>query len=215
MAAGILAFATAPLDAQFFTDFSAGAAFSQPTTVTVEDESSGLFFTASADTDIETSFTFDFRFGGWIQGVPWLGVAGDFSYFQAEDGVFDQNDIFPFSVLVLFRAPLLRTREIPGGQLQPYFGVGPGAFFSNATVDLRPAVPSRVSTTGVDAGIDARAGLAWQFHPNLALFWEYRFTYFRQELEEGDDFCCDFPDERSEADILTHHVLMGISFRFP
>jgi hypothetical protein len=52
------------------------------------------------------------RGGYWIDPVPWLGVAGNLSTFEA-DAADVRFRIVPFSVLVMFRLPLLATDEIP------------------------------------------------------------------------------------------------------
>ena len=45
--------------------------------------------------------------------------------------------VFPISALLMLRYPLLKDSEFfPQGRLQPYTGVGPGAFISRGELDL-------------------------------------------------------------------------------
>ncbi len=212
---GIVAFAAPAAQAELFFDFSIGAAFTRHADVEVEDPSTFPDTVASEHTDFDPSVSLGFRFGGWLHPVPFFGMAADFSYFAAEGGPVELNNVYPMSLLFLFRAPLLQSQRYPVGRLQPYLGVGPSLFFSDAVVDLRPAVSERVSTTAVDLGLDARAGLAVALHPNVFLFAEYRLTYFEQHLEETTDFALfESLDATADTTLLTHHVLVGVSFRF-
>lgn len=107
--------------------------------------------------------------------------------------------------------PLLTSDDFPKGRLQPYAGGGPGLFFADAEADFRPKVPFMVDDSGMGVGVDARAGPAWQFHPRLALFGEYRYTLAK--LDTADVF----PESGSravETTFKTHHVLVGLSLRF-
>jgi opacity protein-like surface antigen len=198
--------------AEFFTDFYFGAAITQSTSVHVSDES---FPTAgfTERTDIDPSFSLGMRFGWWVDPAPWLGFAFDFSYFEAEGGPIDDNFIYPMSFLFMFRLPLARSAQFPYGRFQPYAAVGPALFFSECEVDVEPQISDEISDSGDDFGLDVRAGFAWLFIPNIAVFFEYRFTYFRQEIDE--EFFGVFDTEISSAQSLsTHHLLLGLSFRF-
>lgn len=212
---GLVAVCAENARAELFFDFSLGAAYTQPARIKVEDETTFPSISASERTSFDLSGEFAFRFGGWIEPLDVLGFAGDFSYFQAVGGPAEENHLWPFTFLVMVRAPLLKSRNHPHGQIQPYLGVGPSLVFSDSIIDLRPEVPDRVNTSAVDLGIDARAGLAWELLPHLALFVEYRFLYFRQKLEETTDFAWfESIDASTKTDYLTHHLLLGLSVRF-
>lgn len=202
--------------AEFFFDFSIGAAFTQPTEVEVRDERFSPDLVVTEDTNFDPSISLGLRFGNWIDPVPWLGFGFDFSYFRADGGPFDWNDVYPLTPLIMFRLPLLQAPHFPYGQVQPYAAVGPGFFVSEARVDLRPEVSERLSDSTLDVGLDARAGIAILFHPNVGFFAEYRFTYFEQRLEDFDDEFDSFDDidVTSKTTFITHHVLIGITLRF-
>ena len=205
----------APLDharAEFNFDFSIGSAFTHDTTVRAEDEVNGT--RVNDETSIDPSFALGGRLAYWIDPFPWIGLGMDFSYFRAEGGPIVQNDVYPFSFLVMGRATLFPSRRFPYGELQPYAAVGPSAVFTDAVIDLRPDVTDRVTDSTTDLGLDARAGLAWEFVPHFALFFEYRFLYFRQRLDNGDDFFFDDTTATSRTTFATHFAMVGISFRF-
>lgn len=198
-----------------FFDFSLGAAFANSARVEVEDDTTFPETSASERTGFDPSPAVALRFGGWIEPLMCLGFAVDFSYFRAEGGPVERNDIYPLSTLIMLRAPLLRSGRYPFGQLQPYLAVGPSLVFSDSSVDLRPEVSERVSTTAVDLGLDVRAGMAWEFAPHFCLFAEYKLLYFRQTLEETSGFAFfDSLDATAKTTYVTHHVMIGISIRY-
>jgi hypothetical protein len=201
-----------PARSEFFSDFYFGAAFTHDTSVHTVDETTFPETSVTEETDIDPSFSFGARFGYWVDPAPWFGFAFDFSYFQAEGGPIDENYIYPFSFLFMFRAPISRSPEFPYGRFQPYAAVGPAVFFSDAEVDLSPPQSGEVSESAADIGLDARAGFAWLFVPNIAMFIEYRFTYFRQDIEDDIDFIN--AELTSAQSLSSHHLLVGFSFRF-
>jgi hypothetical protein len=164
---------------------------------------------ATRTTEFDLSSEYGIRGGYWFHPVP-VGVAGDLSSFRAEaDNV--RFQLVPLSLLVMFRAPLLPTDEIPQGQLQPYLGFGPTVFYQKATVDYRPEVDQRVKLNSVEIGFDGRVGLTWQFHPRIGLYGEYRYTYLPIS---ADDDSHGVRTERVDANLNTHHILMGVTLRF-
>jgi hypothetical protein len=168
---------------------------------------------ATRDADFDISPEYGIRGGYWFAGFPYVGLAGDLSTFRAEaDNV--KFHLIPFSLLFMARVPLWRTDEIPGGQLQPYLGLGPTLFYQKATVDYRPEVGQRVKLNSVEVGFDARLGLAWQFHKQVGLFAEYRFTYLPVSADDDDDDFGGARTERVDGRLKTHHLLLGVSIRF-
>ena len=210
-----------------FIDLYSGAAYTQNADVSVKEFAP--FFTPAnvrRTVDFDTSIAFGGRIGYWGERVPWLGLALDVSSFRAEGRGVD-IDLIPLSPLLLLRWPMLTGTDFPKGRLQPYVGVGPGIFIiPNFEVDFRPAVAKKVSEWQIEKGLDARAGLAWQLHKHFAVFAEYRFTHVSIEFEERRQTpCVSFaeclnpfrPEARSgtaETTLDTHHLLVGISFRF-
>ncbi|HET9489113.1 MAG TPA: outer membrane beta-barrel protein [Methylomirabilota bacterium] len=220
LAAGAVLLGGRPALAEPFLDLYGGAAQTESARVTAgqRDCDVGFFFAvcgpeteATRNADFDLSATFGVRGGYWIDPVPWLGVAGDLSTFEA-DAADVRFRIVPFSVLVMFRLPLLATDEIPRGRLQPYVGVGPSIAYYDTTVDFRPELARKLRFDSVELGLDVRAGLAWQFHPRVGVFTEYRFTYLPIDTDEDSDFG---PiEERVDTKLNTHHILMGVSIRF-
>jgi opacity protein-like surface antigen len=105
------------------------------------------------------------------------------------------------------RYGFLKDDEFPRGRLQPYVGIGPGLFFSNAS----GAVGSlEVDETSTDIGLDFRTGLAFQFDPNWAAFTEYRYTHIEPSWKASV-----FGGETTASTTFnTHHILLGVSYRF-
>ncbi|HSF06481.1 MAG TPA: hypothetical protein VLG10_11885, partial [Methylomirabilota bacterium] len=128
LAAGVLLPGARPAAAEPFLDLYAGAAQTESATVKAaqRDCNFGFFFAtcgpetkATRDADFDLAATYGIRGGYWFEPVPWLGIAGDLSTFEADsDNV--RFQIVPFTILVMARLPLLTTDDIPRGRLQPY-----------------------------------------------------------------------------------------------
>jgi opacity protein-like surface antigen len=172
---------------------------------------------ASERTGYDTSFTFGYRFGYWLDFFHYLGVAADLSYFQAESEKVDFS-IVPLSILLMLRWPLLTSAEYPHGKIQPYLGGGPSLIYYDMTVDLRPTVSEKVSDWSFEDGWDFRAGLLWQFHRNFGIFGEYRYTHYKIKYkDETNEWILGFEPRtrlKVETTLDTHHFLTGIAFRF-
>ncbi len=205
----------APCRGEFFFDLSAGAAYTLSTDVDGKDKTFFPSLRASEDVDFDTSFSMSLRFGHYLYDVPWLGFAMDFSFFTAEGDVIEDNYVWSFTPMIMFRAPLITSRDYPHGRLQPYLGVGPGFFVSDASVDLRPELSEKISDAPLAVGLDARAGVTWLFTPYIATYVEYRFTYFEPEWDERVySFFGSSTIAEAEAELATHHVLLGVSLRW-
>ena len=203
------------LRAEGFADLYLGAAITDGSEVKVES-----YFpseSASEKTSCDSSFAFGGRLGYWPDLFPYLGLAWDLSYFQADSEKVDFS-IVPLSLLFMFRLPLLTSAEYPHGKIQPYLGGGPSVIYYDMTVDFRPAVSERVSDWGFENGWDFRAGLLWQFHRNFGIFGEYRYTHYKINYkDETEEWILGFePRTRLKVNTTldTHHFLTGISFRF-
>jgi hypothetical protein len=178
----------------------------------------GASITADADVEIRNGTTVDDkvkfdteamgggRLGYWLEGLPWLGVAGDVSYFAPAgqgDAAETRLEVVPMSPLVMFRLPLLESAEFPKGRLQPYVGGGPGFFLTSVKVDA-PGVGEQSSDWQWEVGADARVGITFMITPAFGTFVEGRYTWFNTN-----------PGGRStEFDIETVHVTGGISIRW-
>ena len=123
----------------------------------------------------------------------------------------------------LLRWPLLTSKEFPKGKLQPYLTVGPTIFVARAkdtskNSSLSPNfIPPGQSETDTSVVVKAGTGIAWQFHQNVALFGEYRFTHFAPKFDfKNLDAITgvgtvSFP---MKTDINTHRAVFGISLRY-
>ena len=115
----------------------------------------------------------------------------------------------PISPLVMLRLPLLANPEHPNGQLQLYTGIGPGFFVKDTTASLVSG-GGRVSEQTMSIGVDFRAGVAYEFLPNWAVFGEYRFTHY----SVSGDGRINGQRTTVDVDVDANHVLFGISYRF-
>lgn len=194
-----------------FLDVSIGGAVTDNAGVDVHSEFAGR---ASGEVDFETSFESDVRGGYWFDGLPWLGVGGSISYFEPNAALpgltrFDRADItvVPFTALLMVRGSLLESRTFPYGQIQPYLNVGPGAFVTH--IDEGNA---DFEDTGVDVGVDVRAGSYVMITPSIGVFGEYRFTHTDPGVT--DHHANGFGRVEVDTTLDTHHFLFGASFRF-
>lgn len=172
---GLVVLAVSRASGEPFLDLYGGIADTESTRVTATDRNCTTVFPflldvcspetkATRNVGFETSATYGVRGGYWFEPVPWVGLAGDLSYFEAEAPA-ARFRVVPLSLLVMLRLPLLATEEIPKGRLQPYVGLGPSIFFHEATVDFRDEGVRKVRLSSAELGFDARLGLAWQFSP--------------------------------------------------
>lgn len=214
-----------PVSAEWFADFHVGPAFTQDDDVTTDTLGIKVKF---QDLEFDNSVSLGGRFGHWFGPWPYLGVALDVSHFRPD--VANQTvtattlgfsfpgtvvDSFDLQVTeinfdAMLRWPLLTSNEFPNGQLQPYLTVGPGIFIARLKDTTNFAPPSNQSDTDTSAGVKAGAGVAWQFHQNIAVFGEYRFTHFSPDFR----FTTLGIKTKVEMDVNTHRVVFGISYRF-
>jgi len=193
---------------EWFADLYLGTAITEDAAVKVE---RFVFPTENASEEIgfNTSFTFGGRIGYWFD---LFGFSTDLSYFQAEAGKVDFS-IIPWSILLMFRWPLLTSHEFPNGEIQPYLGIGPSLVCYEMSIDFRPTISETISKWRFEDGWDVRAGLFWQFYKNCGIFGEYRYTHYSIDYEETSIFPTEVI-QKVETTLDTHHFLMGVSFRF-
>ncbi len=187
----------ASVRAETFLEIYGGGAFPADTDTTI----SGPGFVSVGESPYKDSFVVGGRAGHYFEGLPWLGIALDVSYFKADIDVPDgaQNDVVPISVLLMLRAPLLRTPSFPYGRLQPYLGIGPSLVYSRSEA-------GSARDTSFDPGFDFRLGLTWMLTRTVGLFGEYRFSYVQPDYDLGG--------EQVEPEYSVNHLAVGLTFRF-
>jgi opacity protein-like surface antigen len=183
--------------AETFLEIYGGGAFPVDSDTTI----TGPGGTSIGESPYKDSFVVGGRAGHYFEGVPWLGLALDVSYFKADIDVPDgaKNDVVPISLLLMMRAPLVRTPSFPQGRLQPYFGVGPSLVYSRSK-------SGSARDTSFDPGFDFRLGLTWMLSRNVGLFGEYRFSYVQPDY--------DLDGDRVEPEFSVNHLAVGLTFRF-
>ncbi|OLD32518.1 MAG: hypothetical protein AUI49_02855 [Candidatus Rokubacteria bacterium 13_1_40CM_2_68_13] len=150
-----------------------------------------------------SSALFGLRFGRWLDDVPWFGLAVDGSYFRPATDV----QTVPLSVLAMARYGFLKDDEFKNGRLQPYVGLGPGLFISNVSGSIGF---QEASDTSADIGLDARVGVAFMIETNWAGFLEYRYT----RVSPTFDVKVFGGTAPADTTFSTHHVILGLSYRF-
>jgi opacity protein-like surface antigen len=122
----------------------------------------------------------------------------------------------------LYRFRLAADREYPNGRVQPYVGIGGGAFIARLATTTSPFDPNKdISDTDVRAGFQALAGARWFVTRNLALFAEYKFiqtdTFSFKFKESGTLAGFGVPateTARDRADITSHLLYGGLGFHW-
>ncbi|MFQ5899159.1 MAG: outer membrane protein [Candidatus Methylomirabilia bacterium] len=219
--------------AEWFADLYLGAAITQEQDLTVTtstvlgvpspDPVAEMF----SDVDFDSSLSFGGRFGLWLNVAPFLGLALD--VFQYRPDINPQTatvtvlgSSFPFPLAhsdivirtisfdLMLRGPSLKSSRLTKGHFRPYLTVGPAIFIATVDDTTNFGPPSNQSDTDVSVGVKVGAGLSWQFHKNVAVFAESRFTHFRPKVKFRDPG----GETTVETDLNTHHLLTGFSFRF-
>ncbi len=129
-------------------------------------------------------------------------------------------EVFTVALNLLYRLPLFTSEAYPNGRLQPYIGVGAGAFI--ATMETRTSPfdsNTRIEDTDVQPGVQALGGLKFFVTRNVALFAEYRFA-------QTDEFTFDFKAQgtvggipmtetaRDRSDLTQHQAAFGVAIHW-
>jgi opacity protein-like surface antigen len=179
-----------------------------------------------SNVELNPGYTVGLRLGYWFEFAPFLGLGLDGFYFSlpvpaqtvnstvnVTGKIFDKpisttssgqvhlpSFDLPsagFSPQLMLRWPLFTSTDLPKGRLQPYVGVGPAWAI---TIDTDKAA--------LILGGLVRGGLSFQLFSHLALFAEYRYSFF-PDFELRDKSGLHF-----KTDLDTHNVVGGISIRF-
>jgi hypothetical protein len=108
-----------------------------------------------------------------------------------------------FGLPIFVRYPMFTSETRPRGWLQPYLQVGPALVLTN---ESQAVIPGPLVGGGLTV-----LPLRW-----LGLFVEYRYTAFPGVFKLGDIEANGqtVGSAKTEADLFTHRVLAGVSFRF-
>jgi opacity protein-like surface antigen len=109
------------------------------------------------------------RFSGTLSGTPFEGDIG----IQGAD-----VEIWAIGLNSLYRFPLLTSTAFPRGRLQPYVGLGAGAFIATLSTTTTPLdVDQDIEDTDIQPGFQVLAGTRIFLTRNVALFAEYKFVH--------------------------------------
>jgi opacity protein-like surface antigen len=120
-----------------------------------------------------------------------------------------------------YRLRLSQSPDFPQGRLQPYAGVGIGAFIATFKAPSRNLdVPVTVSDTDVKPGFQAMAGTRFFLTRHIAVFGEYKFTQtadFTFNLISGQGTAQGIPTfevDKFKFNLTTHTVAAGLSYHW-
>ena len=152
------------------------------------------------------------RSWGTEAGLDWFGMALDISYWQSKAkfsilGARPEKKVLPVTILLMFR--------YPGEKIQPYAGVGGGIFMTQLKNDVDLSLLGGSGSGSfkdyqVDAGFDARAGLAVKMHEKFSIFVEGRYIFFSPKYSDK----VNGQKVTLEADAEAILAIAGISFPF-
>jgi opacity protein-like surface antigen len=216
-----------PAAAEWNTDLYGGVAWIQSSDVQVHPDTNSGFDSHLTifDLDTDPGFTVGLRNGYWFDSLPFVGVDFDVFYMQtpvpaqvrsgtgsftgrflgkpitvSDSGVASIPSatlpLFGFAPEIRFRWPLAVNSEFPTGRWQPYFTGGPAWAFS--LKDNSPVV---------EFGGKVGAGLAFNVTDHIAVFGEYRFTFY-------PGFKLTDHNVSYTTDIDSHGFVLGASLRF-
>ncbi len=192
----------------------------------------GLVDVTALDTRGDTSPVLGGKFGYFLESIPFLGFELDvFNIFGPDIDANATRSLngpgiqaqFPLSqaintgpevelrvtgvmLNVLGRLPLMRNNDFPQGRLNPYIGVGGG--WINAQLDVSNRVGGDDGDVADLLGAQGIAGVKYFFHPNVAVFAEYKYLHvFNAKWA--------FSGSKVQSDLDISNGLLGVAFHFP
>ena len=233
----VLTLGLAPASAEWFGDLYLGGSFTQDHDLTAKGTVNGTpFEIVGQNLRFDSSIMGGGRFGYWFNAVPWLGLGLDVSHFDPNvssqtvntsvtlAGVganigptsFSRVDLSVTDIsfdLMLRWHGILASSQFPKGRLQPYITAGPAVFIATAKDSTNFGPPDNQSRTDTSVGAKVGVGTTWMITPNIGIFGEYRFTHFSPTFDFNTQIP-GFSKTKVETDVNTHHVLVGVTFRF-
>jgi len=198
-----------PAFAEGFLDIYTGPSFTDSANITVSSDTNST----SKKVGFSNELTHGIRGGYWFAKLPWFGIAGDFSSQHARSA-HAKFDLTPICAMVLFRIPIAADKEIPQGRVQPYAGIGPSiSLYTYGAVDSGPPL-NHTNDWDPAYGVQAPAGIAVQLTRRLALFSEYRYTFYDIRIRDSGSIFSSADTRKIRASLSGHNLLFGVSFRF-
>ena len=217
-----------PARAEVAIDIFGGVSWTKSTDIAVSgiDNTGVRVSSVLSDVKLDPGFTVGGRLGYWFESLPFLGLGIEGFYFSlpvpaqtvASSSTFS-GSIFgrpisattagtaripsvdlpsaAFSPELMLRLPLFTSSDAPKGRLQPYIGGGPAW-----------AITIDTDKPDLVLGGLVRGGVSFLVFQHLALFAEYRYSFF-PNFELRDKRGLHF-----ETDFDTHNAVGGISIRF-
>ena len=184
---------------------------------------------ARLGTDIDDSAMFGGKIGYWFDFFPFIGAELDIYGFKPDIRVHSKKlpgsslvgdlvvEETKFDVLVVSiglnimgRYPFLKGPNFPRGRIQPYIGIGPALFITSIDDQTENEDDNLGETTLTFGGLQALLGGKFFILKKLAVFAEYKYTYFTSDLGGVSE-------NRSlngTLDINAHHLYAGIAYHF-
>jgi opacity protein-like surface antigen len=242
----LAALAPRPAAAELYILGYVGAAFTEDTDLRTEMELDGAPFVngRAHDLSFDSSVVFGAKAGYFLDRSLLGGNIGaelDVYHFRPDlerqqvrftgllagvngdaDATLQSADIEVTAVTLnlLYRFQLLTDPQYPRGRLQPYVGVGGGAFIARLATTTSPFdVNQDIDDTDVKPGFQALAGIRWFLTRNVALFAEYKFlqteAFAFMFREAGTISGLPFTETaRDRADLTSHLVYGGLGFHW-
>lgn len=222
-----VSFLSEPAEAEWAIDLYGGASWTQSADLRVRgrDDTEASVNTTIFDITTDTGLTAGLRAGYWLESLPFVGFGLDLFYFSmpipsqtaTATGTLNGEILgkpisidaagqaripsvtlpgLGFSPDIRLRWPLLTSAEFPKGRLQPYVTGGPAWAFTLEGNEVDVVFGGKIG-----------AGLSVSLIRPLALFAEYRYTFF-------PNFTFSQRQLTYEADLNAHNAVVGISLRF-
>ncbi len=160
------------------------------------------------------------KFGRFFDALPWFGLELETNFSSNKirrnqgrisppvpggpTNVLTQPDwlkIWDMQCNLLARYGFLPDKEVPFGRLQPYVGVGPGFEVIYGKTDAAK-----------NFAPEALAGIRYMCTQNIAVFFEYKFSYqFKIEYEKVS-----VANQKGTMtfDVPHHRIVFGVSYHF-
>jgi opacity protein-like surface antigen len=216
-----------PAAAEWTIDLYGGLSWTESANLDVSgrDDTGATVNATIFDLTTDTGLTVGLRTGYWLDSLPFIGFGVDLFYFSlpvpaqtaSATGTLNGEILdkpisidatgqarvpsvtlpgLGFAPEIWLRWPLFKSEDLPKGRLQPYITGGPAWALTLEGDDVEVVMGGKIG-----------AGLSLSLFRPLALFAEYRYTFF-------PSFTFTHRNLTYKADLNTHNAVVGISLRF-